>query len=114
MFRAGIQSVPQGQREAGRAVGLTEGQIMRRVVLPQAVRNMLPALGNDLISLMKDTSLVSVLAVRELTQQARLYSGSSFRFREAFFIIMVIYVVLTLSLSLLLQWYERRIAIPEN
>lgn len=114
VFRAGIQSVPQGQREAGRALGLNEGQIMRQVVLPQAVRNMLPALGNDLISLMKDTSLVSVLAVRELTQQARLYSGSTFRFREAFFIIMVIYVTLTLGLSLLLQWYERRIAIPEN
>ncbi len=114
VFRAGIQSVPVGQREAGRAVGLTEGQIMRRVVLPQAIRNMLPALGNDLISLMKDTSLVSVLAVRELTQQARLYSGSTFRFRESFFIIMVIYVTLTLGLSLVLQWYERRIAIPEN
>lgn len=112
VFRAGIQSVPEGQREAGRAIGLNEGQIMRRVVLPQAVRNMLPALGNDLISLMKDTSLVSVLAVRELTQQARLYSGSTFRFREAFFIIMVIYVTLTLALSLALQWYERRIATP--
>ena len=73
---------------------------------------MLPALGNDLISLMKDTSLVSVLAVREITQMARLYSGSSFRFRESFFILVVLYVVLTLSLSLLLRWYERRIAIP--
>ncbi len=114
VFRAGIQSVPVGQREAGRALGLNEGQIMRRVVLPQAIRNMLPALGNDLISLMKDTSLVSVLAVRELTQQARLYSGTSFRFREAFFIIMVIYITLTLGLSLLLQWYERRIAIPDR
>jgi polar amino acid transport system permease protein len=112
VFRAGIQSVSRTQSEAGRSLGLTEGQIMRRVVLPQAVRNMLPALGNDLISLMKDTSLVSVLAVREMTQLARLYSGSTFRFREAFFVLMVIYVVLTLVLSLLLQWYERRIAIP--
>jgi polar amino acid transport system permease protein len=73
---------------------------------------MLPALGNDLISLMKDTSLVSILAVREITQMARLYSGSSFRFRESFFILVVLYVSLTLSLSLLLRWYERRIAIP--
>ncbi|MFQ5522688.1 MAG: amino acid ABC transporter permease [Acidimicrobiia bacterium] len=112
VFRAGIQSVPATQSEAGRALGLTDRQIMRKVVLPQAVRNMLPALGNDLISLMKDTSLVSVLAVREMTQLARLYSGSTFRFREAFFVLMVIYVVLTLVLSLLLQWYERRIAIP--
>jgi polar amino acid transport system permease protein len=114
VFRAGIQSVPTGQAEAGRAVGLDERQIMRRVILPQAVRNMLPALGNDLISLMKDTSLVSVLAVRELTQQARLYTGSSFRFREGFFILMVLYVTLTLALSLLLRWYEKRIEIPSN
>jgi polar amino acid transport system permease protein len=85
---------------------------MRKVVLPQAIRNMLPALGNDLISLMKDTSLVSVLAVRELTQMARLYTGSTFRFREGFFILTVLYVTMTLSLSLLLRWYEKRIAIP--
>lgn len=112
VFRAGIQSVPREQSEAGRSLGLRETQIMRRVVLPQAVRNMLPALGNDLISLMKDTSLVTVLAVREVTQLARLYSGSTFRFRESFFILVVIYVVLTLGLSLILRWYERRVAIP--
>jgi polar amino acid transport system permease protein len=112
VFRAGIQSVPKTQTEAGRSIGLTEGQITRKIVLPQAVRNMLPALGNDLISLMKDTSLVSVLAVREITQMARLYSGSTFRFRESFFILVVMYVTLTLTLSLLLRWYERRIAVP--
>ena len=112
VFRAGIQSVPTGQIEAGRAVGLTSRQVMRRIILPQAIRNMLPALGNDLISLMKDTSLISILAVRELTQMARLYSGSSFRFRESFFILVVVYVSLTLILSLLLRWYERRITVP--
>ena len=112
VFRAGIQSVPREQSEAGRALGMRDRQVMRRIVLPQAVRNMLPALGNDLISLMKDTSLVSILAVREITQMARIYSGSTFRFRESFFILVVIYVVLTLGLSLILRWYERRIAIP--
>lgn len=112
VFRAGIQSVGREQSEAGRALGLTDRQIMRKIVLPQAVRNMLPALGNDLIALMKDTSLVSVLAVRELTQMARLYYGGSFRFRESFFILMVIYVVLTLTLSLVLRWYEKRVRIP--
>jgi polar amino acid transport system permease protein len=112
VFRAGIQSVDRAQSEAGRALGLSERQITRRIVLPQAVRNMLPALGNDLISLMKDTSLVSVLAVREMTQLAKLYSGSTFRFRETYLILMVIYVILTLSLSLLLRWYERKISIP--
>ena len=113
VFRAGIQSVPKTQSEAGRSIGLTERQITRRIVLPQAVRNMLPALGNDLISLMKDTSLVSVLAVREITQMARLYSGSDASAsgsRSSYLV--VLYVVLTLGLSLLLRWYERRIAIP--
>lgn len=112
VFRAGIQSVPHGQTEAGRAVGLSEGQITRKIVLPQAIRNMLPALGNDLIALMKDTSLVSILAVRELTQMARLYTGASFAFREGFLILMVVYVILTLGLSLLLRWYEKRITVP--
>ncbi len=112
VIRGGIGSVHPGQIEAGRALGMRPRSIMRKIVLPQAVRNMLPALGNDLIALMKDTSLVSVLAVRELTQMARLYTGSTFRFREGFFILVVIYVTLTLTLSLLLRWYERRISIP--
>lgn len=114
VFRAGIQSVEAGQIEAGKAVGMSPRMIMRHITLPQAIRNTLPALGNDLIALMKDTSLVSVLAVNELTQKARLYSGSSFRFRESFFILVVLYVLFTLLLSLLLRWYENRIAIPGN
>jgi polar amino acid transport system permease protein len=112
VFRAGIQSVHSGQIEAGRALGLTGFQIMRRITLPQAFRNMFPALANDLIALMKDTSLISVLAVRELTQMARLYSGSSFRFRESFFILVIMYVILTLILSLVLRRIEGKMTIP--
>lgn len=114
VFRAGIQSVPWGQIEAGRALGLTSLQILRRITLPQAFRNMFPALANDLIALMKDTSLISVLAVRELTQMARLYSGSSFRFRESFFILVIMYVILTLVLSLILRRIEGKMVIPGN
>jgi polar amino acid transport system permease protein len=112
VFRAGIQSVDHGQVEAGLAVGLSRWQTNRHIVLPQALRNALPALGNDFIALMKDTSLVSVLAVTELTQQARIYSGSSFRIRESFFILAVVYVSLTLMLSLALQVWERKLEIP--
>lgn len=112
VFRAGIQSVPLGQTEAARSVGMTERQITRRIVLPQAVRNMLPALGNDLIALFKDTALLSIIAVREITQLARLYSNSNFRFRETFFVLTMFYVVITILLSLLLRWYEKRISIP--
>lgn len=112
VFRAGIQSVEYGQKEAGRALGLTDRQVLRKITLPQAFRNTLPAFGNDLIALMKDTSLISVIAGAELTYNARIYSGSSFRFREAFFVLAVFYVTLTLVLSLLLQLWERRLAIP--
>lgn len=112
VFRAGIQSVDQGQVEAAKAVGLSRYRTQRHIVLPQALRNALPALGNDFIALMKDTSLVSIIAVGEVTQRARIYAGSSFRFRESYFILAVIYVTLTLGLSLLLQWWERRLQIP--
>jgi len=112
VFRAGIESVPSGQREAGLSVGLSNRRIMRHIVLPQAIRNIMPALGNDLIALLKDSSLVSILAVRELTQMAKLYTGSSFQFMEGYLVLTGFYLVLTLSLSLVLRWYEGRIRIP--
>lgn len=114
VVRAGIQSVPVGQIEAGKALGLSGRQVMRRITLPQAIRNTLPALGNDLIALMKDTSLVSVIAAAELTYNARIYQGSSFRIRETFFILMVIYVTLTLLLSLALRLIEARMETPRR
>jgi polar amino acid transport system permease protein len=112
VFRAGIQSVASGQKEAGRALGLNQRQIMAHITIPQAFRNTLPAIGNDLIALMKDTSLISVIAAAELTYRARIYSGSSFRFREAFFVLAVFYVALTLLLSLLLQLWEKKLRVP--
>lgn len=114
IFRAGIESIPKGQTEAARSLGMTAGQSMRHVILPQAVRNILPALGNDFIAILKDSSLLSVLAVREITQQSRLYAGASFRFREAYLVTTFLYLGLTLSLSLLLQWYGRRIGTDER
>lgn len=109
VFRAGIESVPTGQAEAARSLGMTSRQTLRRIVIPQAVRNILPALGNDFIALLKDSALLSILAIRELTQMAKLYSGSSFRFRETYIVLMFFYLTLTLILSLVVQWYGRRI-----
>jgi polar amino acid transport system permease protein len=109
VFRAGIESVPNGQMEAARSLGLNSRQAMRHVVLPQAVRNVLPALGNDFIAMLKDSSLISVLAVRDITQQARLYAGSTFRFRESYLVLTFLYLTMTIALSLLLRWYERRL-----
>ena len=79
VFRAGIESIPKGQTEAGRSLGMSHSQTLRRIVLPQAVRNITPALGNDAIAMLKDTSLVSVLAVRDITQNARHLRGLELR-----------------------------------
>lgn len=109
IFRAGIQSIGKGQMEAGRSLGMSYGQTMRHIILPQAVRNVLPALGNDFVAMVKDTALVSVLAVRDITQVSRLYAGSTFRFREAYVTVSVMYLAMTVALSLLVQVMERRL-----
>lgn len=109
IFRAGIQSIARGQMEAARSLGMSYGQAMRYVILPQAVRNVLPALGNDFVAMVKDSSLVSVLAVRDITQVARLYAGVTFRFREAYVTLAVMYLTMTVILSLLVQLVERRL-----
>ena len=109
IFRAGIQSIGRGQMEAGRSLGMSYGQTMRHIILPQAVRNVLPALGNDFVAMVKDSSLVSVLAVRDITQVSRLYAGSTFRFREAYVTVSIMYLTITVVLSLLVQVMERRL-----
>lgn len=110
-IRAGIEAVPRGQMEAARSLGMTHYQAMRYIVLPQAIRNVMPALGNDLIAMLKDSSLVSVLGVREMTQVARLSVSTTFRYEETYFILTLFYLSLTLILSLLLQWVQRRAAV---
>ncbi|MEA1904242.1 MAG: amino acid ABC transporter permease [Actinomycetota bacterium] len=109
VFRAGIESIPKGQTEAARSLGMTKAQTMQRIVIPQAIRNILPALGNDFIALLKDSALLSILAIREMTQMTKLYTGSSFRFDEGYLVLTFVYLSLTLILSLLVQWYGRRI-----
>lgn len=108
-FRAGIQSIEKGQVEASRALGLNFFQLMRFVVLPQAIRRILPPLGNDLISMLKDSAMVgSILAVREITQTANVIAGSNFKYQPYLITAAVIYLFLTISLSLIVKWVERR------
>ncbi|MBT3239924.1 MAG: amino acid ABC transporter permease [Chloroflexi bacterium] len=109
IFRAGIQSIGKGQMEAARSQGMSFGQTMRYVILPQAIRNVLPALGNDFVAMVKDSSLVSLLAVGDITYEAKLYSGSSFRFKEAYTILTILYLMMTVALSSLLRVFERRL-----
>ncbi|MCP4541460.1 MAG: amino acid ABC transporter permease [Chloroflexi bacterium] len=109
VFRAGIQSIGRGQMEAARSLGMSYGQAMRHVILPQAVRNVLPALGNDFVAMVKDSSLVSLLAVRDISQVARLHAGSTFRYREAYITLAVLYLTMTVALSMIVQFIERRL-----
>jgi len=104
-----VESVPKGQMEAGRSLGLTHAQTMRSIILPQAIRTVLPALGNDFIALLKDSALATLLGVRDLTQSARLYTGRTFRFDEAFLVLTFLYLSMTLVLSLLVQYLQRRL-----
>ena len=109
VFRAGIESVDVGQIEGGKSLGMSYKQIMRYIVLPQAFRNMLPALGNDFISMMKDSSLLSVLAVNDITYKGRLYAASSFRFQETYLVLTVFYLCITLFLSILQRRLEQKL-----
>lgn len=112
IVRSGIQAIPSGQMEAALAMGLTPWQAMREVILPQALRLVIPPLTNEFIILIKDSALVSLIGVLELMGWARVIGNRTFRVFEPFIAVAVIYFVLTYSLSLLLQHIERRLAIP--
>lgn len=92
---------------------MSHGQTMRKIVLPQAVRNMTPALGNDLIAMLKDSSLLSVLAIREISQEGRLYASSTFQFRPTYLVLTFLYLTMTMILSMLLRWYRSRLGLDE-
>lgn len=109
IFRAGIQAVDQGQMEAAKALGLRPFQRFRLIILPQAIRTIMPPLGNDFMAMIKDSSLVSVLGVADVTQMAKIYAAGSFRFFETYSILAYIYLILTISLSLCLRWVEKRL-----
>jgi len=110
VFRAGIESIERGQMEAARSLGMSHFQAMRYIILPQAIRVILPPLGNDFIAMLKDSSLISVLAVRELTHLGQLHRARTFRSWEALGTVAFLYLVLTLSLSFLVKTMERRMA----
>lgn len=109
IFRAGIESVDRGQVEAAYALGLSRSQTMRKIVLPKAVRNVLPALANEFIAIIKDSSLVSVLGVQDITQIGKVYAASTFKFFETYNAVAFFYLCLTVSLSLLVRGLEKRL-----
>lgn len=109
IFRAGIQAVDVGQVEAAMALGLSRFQRFRLIVLPQAFRTILPPYANDFVAMVKDSSLVSVLGVADITQMGKVYAAGSFRFFETYSIVAYIYLLLTVGLSLALRRLEQRL-----
>jgi polar amino acid transport system permease protein len=108
IFRAGIQSIPKGQMEAALALGMTRGQAMRKVILPQTFRVILPPVGNEFIALLKDSSLVSILAVSDLLRRGREFASVSFEYFETYTIVALVYLLLTLFFSKLVAIMEQR------
>ncbi|MGE8077628.1 amino acid ABC transporter permease [Peribacillus loiseleuriae] len=108
--RAGILSIPKGQMEAARSSGLTYSQAMRIVILPQAIKVVIPPLGNQFINLVKNSSLVAVIAGGDLMYQADLISARTFRVMDTYILVAIIYLVLTIPLSLGVGYLEKRLA----
>jgi glutamine transport system permease protein len=111
IFRAGIESIDPGQMEAGRSLGLTYGQTMRLIILPQAVRRMIPAFVNQFIISLKDTSLLSVIGIAELTMQGQSIYAVNFRAFEILSAVAVFYFILIYILTIASRWLERRLAL---
>lgn len=109
VFRAGIESVDRGQVEAAYSLGLSRWRIFRHIVAPQALRTITPPLGNDFIAMLKDSALVSALGVQDITQLGKVFASGSFRFFETYNVVAFLYLVMTISLSLLVRLLERRL-----
>ena len=108
IFRAGIESIERGQMEAARSLGMSHWQAMRFIILPQAIRRVLPPLGNDFVAMLKDSALVSVLGVPDITQMGKVYAAGTFKFFETYNVVAFLYLVMTVALSLLVRGIERR------
>ena len=113
-IRAGIQAVPKGQMEAARSLGMSIPQAMRHIILPQAFKRTLPPMAGQFISLVKDSSLVSVIAITDLTKSGREVITSSFATFEVWLTIAALYLVVTSLMSQLVFWMERRLAISDD
>jgi len=109
-FRAGIEAIDKGQIEAAHSIGMTDGLIMRRVILPQAIRIVLPPFGNTIIMLLKDSSLVSTITVAELTRQGQLIASSTFDNMTVFTLVALMYLTMAVPLTFLTRHLEKRYA----
>jgi len=114
IVRGGIVSIDKGQFEAAHALGMNHFQTMFNVVIPQVIRNILPATGNQFIINIKDTSVLNVISVSELYFQTKSVAGNNFRYFESFFVACVMYLIMTLAVSGILRYFERKLEGPVN
>ena len=114
IIRGGIISIDKGQTEAAHSIGLTHWQTMVSVVLPQAIRNIMPSIGNEFIINIKDSSVLNVISVTELFFQAKSAAGTYYRYFETYFIVALIYLVLTFTVTRVLRYIERRMDGPDT
>ena len=114
IVRGGIISVDKGQFEAAQAIGMNHFQTMTNVVLPQVVRNILPATGNEFVINIKDTSVLNVISVSELFFQTKSIAGNNFRYFESFFVACILYFIMTFTVTRILRYLEKKIDGPEN
>jgi putative lysine transport system permease protein len=114
IVRGGVLSIDKGQFEAAQAIGMNHIQTMFHVVLPQVVRNILPATGNQFIINIKDTSVLNVIGVTELFFQTKSVAGNNFRYFESFFVACILYFIMTYAVTLILRYFERKLEGPEN
>lgn len=110
IIRSGIQSIDKGQTEASRSLGLSSKQTMRHIILPQAIKNMLPTFGNEFITLIKETAVASTIGVADLMYASKIVQSSSYQPFNPLIIVAIIYFIFTFSLSQLVRLYERRLA----
>jgi len=110
IFRAGITSIPPGQTEAARSLGMSSSQSMYHVILPQAFKTILPPVGNEFVALLKDSSLVSILAVSDLLRRGREFASETFTYFETYTTVALVYLIITLFLSKLISIMEERIS----
>ena len=109
VFRAGILAIPKGQTEAARSLGFNSFQTMFYVVLPQAWRTILPPVGNECIAMLKDTALVSVIGMPDMMQRARSFASQSYAYFEAYTVVALVYLIITLLLSKIVSVIEARL-----
>ncbi len=114
IVRGGINSIDKGQFEASSAVGMTHFQTMRHVIIPQVIKNILPATGNEFVINIKDTSVLNVIGVSELYFQTQTVAGINFRYFESFFIACVLYFIMTFSITRILRYLEKRLEGPKD